>query len=121
MQKAGLRAFIGKLSMDISSRPSYVESSVTDSLSSAKFFAERCRSLVSHLPAHNQRIAPVITPRFVPTCSDELLKGLGALSESMSLRIQSHLAEAHDQVEFVRQERGAEDLQVFERVGSEIN
>lgn len=118
MQTAGIRAFVGKLSMDISSRPTYVEPSAKASLAAAKSFAENCRHLVSHLPAHRQLIDPVITPRFVPTCSDELLQGLGDLSESQSLRVQSHLAEAHDQVEWVRRERGSEDLDVFERVRS---
>jgi guanine deaminase len=72
--------------------------------------------MVSHLPAHRRLIEPVITPRFVPTCSDDLLEGLGKLSETECLRIQSHLAEAHDQVEWVRQTRGTEDIEVFHRV-----
>ena len=116
MQSAGIRAFVGKLSMDISSRPSYVEASAEHSLFAATSFVEKCRSLVSHLPAHRRLIEPVITPRFVPTCSDDLLERLGKLSETESLRIQSHLAEAHDQVEWVRQERGVEDIEVFHHV-----
>jgi Cytosine deaminase and related metal-dependent hydrolases len=116
MQSAGIRGFVGKLSMDISSRPSYVEASVEHSLASVTSFVEKSRALVSHLPAHRQLVEPVITPRFVPTCSDDLLERLGKLSETKSLRIQSHLAEAHDQVEWVRRERGMEDVEVFRRV-----
>ena len=116
MQAAGIRAFVGKLSMDISSRPSYVEASATAALSSAESFVEKCRALVSHLPEHRRLVEPVITPRFVPTCSDELLAGLGAMSEAKSLRIQSHMAEAHDQVEWVKRERGIDDIDVFDRV-----
>lgn len=118
MQKAGIRAFVGKLSMDRSSRPSYVESSAENSLASAKSFVERCRASVSHIPAHRRTVEPVITPRFVPTCSDQLLRGLGELSRSLSVQIQSHLAESLDQVEWVRKERGTEDLQVFQRVST---
>jgi len=116
MQAAGLRAFVGKLSMDISSRPSYVEPSAQDALSAAESFVKNCRALVSHLPEHRRLVEPVITPRFVPTCSDDLLAGLGAMSEAKSLRIQSHLAEAHDQVEWVKRERGADDIEIFDRV-----
>ncbi|KAJ7677483.1 hypothetical protein B0H17DRAFT_944950 [Mycena rosella] len=117
MQKAGLRAFVGKLSMDISSRPSYMESSAQTSLQAAHSFVEKCRDLTASLPTHERLVEPVLTPRFVPTCSDELLVGLGKLSAAENLKIQSHLAEAHDQVEVVRSERGVEDIQVFDRSG----
>ncbi|KAG7440824.1 Metallo-dependent hydrolase [Guyanagaster necrorhizus] len=111
MHKAGIRAFVGKLSMDQSSRPSYVEESADNSLDAARSFVGKMKSVydIPHL------VEPVITPRFVPTCSDTLLKGLGDLAASQDLRIQSHLAESHDQVEAVRSERGEEDLLVFRR------
>jgi hypothetical protein len=102
--------------MDISSRPSYIEPSTSSSLASASSFAEKCQGLVQHLPVHRRLVEPVLTPRFVPTCSNELLKGLGRLSEEKSLRIQSHLAEAEDQVKWVRGERGMEDINVFSQV-----
>ncbi|KAJ7784385.1 hypothetical protein B0H16DRAFT_296300 [Mycena metata] len=117
MQAAGLRAFVGKLSMDISSRPSYKESSTETSLKAAHSFVEKCRHLTSNLPIHERLVEPVLTPRFVPTCSDELLVGLGQLSAVEQLKIQSHLAEALDQVEWVRKERGVEDIEVFDRSG----
>ncbi|EDR13170.1 uncharacterized protein LACBIDRAFT_188306 [Laccaria bicolor S238N-H82] len=115
MQSAGVRAFVGKLSMDTSSRPTYVEASAEASLSSAKSFVHKCRHMMEQLPPHQRRIEPVLTPRFVPTCSDELLGSLGDLSRLESLRVQSHLAEAHDQVEWVRSVRGAEDIDIFDR------
>lgn len=116
MQSAGIRAFVGKLSMDISSRKSYVEASVQEALSSFESFAEKCFALGAHLPEHKRLVEPVITPRFVPTCSDALLAGLGALADAKSLRVQSHLAESHDQVEWVKRERGIDDIQVFQNV-----
>ncbi|KAJ6585168.1 hypothetical protein B0H19DRAFT_1108599 [Mycena capillaripes] len=117
MQAAGLRAFVGKLSMDISSRPSYKEPSAQTSLGAAHSFVEKCRELTAGLPTHERLVEPVLTPRFVPTCSDELLVGLGQMSTTENLKIQSHLAEALDQVKYVRKERGVEDIEVFERSG----
>ncbi|KAF8630006.1 hypothetical protein AX15_003155 [Amanita polypyramis BW_CC] len=117
MQNAGLRAFVGKLSMDISSRPSYVEPSTHSSLASAASFITRCHELVHHLPAHRRLVEPVLTPRFVPTCSNELLRELGKMAQSLSLRVQSHLAEAEDQVKWVRDERQMEDIDVFSQAG----
>lgn len=117
LQSKGLRGFVGKLSMDISSRPTYVESSAQESLCSAKSFIDRCRSSVAHIPDHGRLVHPIITPRFVPTCSNELLSGLGRLSAEENVHIQSHLAEARDQVDWVRDERKVEDLDVFKQVG----
>ncbi|KAG6909227.1 hypothetical protein DXG01_001409 [Tephrocybe rancida] len=120
MQRAGVRAFVGKLSMDIdiASRPTYVEASAEAALYAARDFVGRCRALTSHLPEHRKLVHPVLTPRFVPTCSDELLSGLGELvrKDEEGLRAQSHLAEARDQVDWVRRTRGAEDIEVFDRV-----
>ncbi|KAF5330263.1 hypothetical protein D9758_014448 [Tetrapyrgos nigripes] len=113
LQKSGIRGFVGKLSMDMSSRPSYVESSTSASLKNVRSFVDKVKKSVSHLEPHRRLVEPVLTPRFVPTCTDELLSGLGQLGKEQSLMIQSHLAEAHDQVEWVRKERGEEDIKVF--------
>lgn len=114
MQTIGIRAFVGKLSMDISSRPSYVEPSALSSIHSAEEFIDGCRDLVSSYEPHRRLIEPVITPRFVPTCSDELLQGLGKLARDKGVRIQSHLAEAREEVQWVLSERHKDDIDVFD-------
>ena len=118
MLDAGIRAYVGKLSMDISSRKTYVEASAEDSLKAASSFADHCLALTKDLKHHEKLVEPILTPRFVPTCSDELLTGLGELSERKQLRIHSHLAEAHDQVAWVKEERGVDDIEVFKKVTS---
>ncbi|KAF9561086.1 Metallo-dependent hydrolase [Agrocybe pediades] len=123
MQTAGCRAFVGKLSMDIDITPpestttTYVEPSAEASLDAAKSFIHRCHGLVSHLPPSARLVEPVLTPRFVPTCTNELLDGLGKLLQTDNVKLQSHLAEAKDQVEWVRAERGMEDIDVFDKNG----
>ncbi|KAJ8480657.1 hypothetical protein ONZ51_g6494 [Trametes cubensis] len=112
-EECPIRAFVGKLSMDISSRPTYVEATAEKSLAAAGDFCDRCIDMIRSLPEHMQLVEPVLTPRFVPTCSPALLSGLGGLSEQKHVRIQSHMAEAHDQVQCVREERGEEDMDVF--------
>ncbi|KAG8702844.1 hypothetical protein FRC09_004506 [Ceratobasidium sp. 395] len=113
----GIRIFVGKLSMDQSSRPSYRETSTSASLVSARSFIRRCRSLVSTTPAHLRLVEPVLTPRFVPTCSDAVLRGLSLISRGENVKVQSHLAEAHDQVDYVRQSRGKSDMDIFRDAG----
>jgi len=120
MKEAGLRAFIGKLSMDTSSRKSYVEPSAQASLDSAISFVEKFYALDE---ARGPRlIEPILTPRFAPTCSDSLLHGLGELAAQgrnfVPLRIQSHLAESEDQVAWVKSTRHADDIDVFDKVRS---
>jgi guanine deaminase len=116
MQRIGIRAFVGKLSMDISTRPTYIEPTHSESIASARSFIDRVKALTSDLPDHARLVEPVLTPRFVPTCSDALLQGLGELAEQTGIRVQSHLAEARDLMKAVQESRGMSDLKVFERV-----
>ena len=106
--------------MDISSRETYREASATVSLASARDFVQRCRNAVANLQPWQRLVEPVVTPRFVPTCSDELLEGLGKLCEELGLRAQSHLAEAYDEVMWVKDERHIDDIEVFDKVGKSI-
>lgn len=106
--------------MDKSSRPTYMEPSAEASLRAVSSFVDQCAVLNDGLPEHMHLVEPVITPRFVPTCSDKLLKALGHLSREKNLRVQSHMAESHDQVAWVRAERGEEDMKVFERVSEHL-
>ncbi|KAI0320198.1 Metallo-dependent hydrolase [Amylostereum chailletii] len=115
MYDIGIRAFVGKLSMDQSSLPEYTEHTASSALTAAESFIDRINQMNAPLQPHARLVEPVVTPRFVPTCSDELLHGLGELASRTGTRIQSHLAEAHDQVEYVRRDRGAEDSAVFGR------
>ncbi|KAF5315046.1 hypothetical protein D9619_007411 [Psilocybe cf. subviscida] len=123
MQAAGLRGFVGKLSMDVditspgSASKTYIEDSASEALKSARSFVRRCQHMQEHLPAAQRLVEPVLTPRFVPTCSEELLNGLGRMSEELGVKVQSHMAEAKDQVEWVRALRGMEDVEVFDKNG----
>ncbi|KAH7105166.1 Metallo-dependent hydrolase [Auriculariales sp. MPI-PUGE-AT-0066] len=114
-QKAGLRGLVGKLSMNESLLPTYVEATTTESLAAAREFIDSCHALTADLPQHRRLCEPVITPRFVPTCTDDLLDGLGKLAQETGVRIQSHMAEAHDQIAWVRATRKREDIDIFDQ------
>jgi len=62
-----------------------------------------------------------ITPRFVPTCSRELLRGLGELAaQHPKVVIQSHVSESLDEVEFTKfaeSDDNARDVAIFDRYG----
>ena len=44
---------------------------------------------------------PVVTPRFVPTCTPQLLQALGRLAAREGCRVQSHISESLDNQAFV--------------------
>jgi len=75
----------------------YGESSTTESLEEAKASVAGIQALDSPL------VSPVITPRFVPTCTRQLLKELGELASTKDLHVQTHLSENKREVEWVRQ------------------
>ena len=47
-------------------------------------------------------VMPVVTPRFVPTCTAEMMKFLGDLSIKYSLPVQSHMSESVNEIEWVK-------------------
>ena len=49
------------------------------------------------------RVLPCITPRFVPTCTEECMAGIGKLSHKYGLPAQSHLSEDVDEIAFVKE------------------
>jgi guanine deaminase len=121
-QLAGLRAFVGKLSMDLNAPSDYIESSAAQSLAESRNFC------LEHLPkallqdkqeeSRQQLVWPVVTPRFIPTCSDGLLQGLGSLVQEHQLTIQSHMCESADEVAWVQSTRGGKsDAEIFDQAG----
>jgi guanine deaminase len=91
----GQRALVGKVCMDRNAPPFYVEPSAAQSL------ADTVRVL-DHIDAMRcPTVRPVLTPRFVPTCSSELMRGLGALARERRVFVQSHISENRDEVQWV--------------------
>lgn len=63
------------------------------------------KATIAHIdsvdPSH-ALVTPIITPRFVPSCSSSLLSGLGALAKETDLPIQTHLSENTNEIALVR-------------------
>ena len=88
----GQRALIGKVVMDDgASCPDYYrDASPTAAIADTAAFIAYVRS---H-PLNDGRVLPVITPRFIPSCTDEALAGLGALAQSTGAHVQTHASES---------------------------
>jgi guanine deaminase len=62
-------------------------------------------------------VLPVITPRFIPSCTDELLRGLGRLARETGCHVQTHCSESDWAHEFVLTRYGVTDTTALERFG----
>ncbi|GAA5942776.1 uncharacterized protein JCM15063_002789 [Sporobolomyces koalae] len=115
---AGLRGQIGKVAMDQNSPATYIETT-EQSLAETRRFIELTRQLVeTSKPRHLQTVEPVITPRFVPTCTNKLLSGLKMLADETRVRVQSHLAESRGEVELCKHLLGGQtDVELFHELG----
>lgn len=89
--KAGIRGLVGKVCQDQHSPANYIETT-SDSLKKTETFLVEMAELIKDLPEHLQLVEPVITPRFLPTCTTELMKGLAEISQRTGVRLQSKLA-----------------------------
>lgn len=97
-------------------RPSYGEASPSASLTSLNSFLDSMESYLSQFPPHRRLVQPIITPRFVPVCSDELLQGLAKVAQDRNVRLQSHMCEGRDQIDMSLKTKGLDDEKVFDKV-----
>lgn len=97
----GQRAYVGKTCSDQLVPDYYVEptrQSVMATEAFLKWVKERWCGPDNERGSREALIKAVITPRFVPTCSWELLKELGRLAKEYDVFVQTHAAESVDEV-----------------------
>lgn len=96
MEESGLVSFVGKVNMDRNSPDYYCEESAQASLEATERWV--CQTIDKY-----KNTRPIITPRFIPTCSDELMRGLRTLVEKYNLPVQSHLSENYNEIALVQE------------------
>ena len=94
MEEAGLAGYVGKVNMDRNSPDSYREAT-EESVRTTLEWLDESRDF--------EFVKPIITPRFVPSCTDGLMKELGRIANERSLPVQSHLSENISEVEWVKE------------------
>ncbi len=94
MEKAGVCGYIGKVNMDRNGGKRLQEST-----------EESIRETLRYLDEGSSfsLVKPIITPRFTPSCTNELMAALGKLANERGLRIQSHLSENNDEIAWVKE------------------
>ncbi|MCW3777260.1 amidohydrolase family protein [Levilactobacillus namurensis] len=110
----GQRGFIGQLAMDNPDQTpaTYRQASSQEALQTTERFIAQLQRLAKTTGA---ALTPVITPRFVPSCTAETLRGLGALAHRDDLPIQSHCSESNWEEQYAESTYHQRDAAVFDR------
>ncbi len=91
--EAGMGAKIGLVGMD---------RNCPDRLSNTPVEAVRNTERLSKHLSGMPLVEPIITPRFVPSCSSDMLRALGDLAQRTGLAVQSHLSENRSEIAWVQ-------------------
>lgn len=97
LEEAGIAAMVGKVNMDRNS-PDYLRET------SAEESAKATRAWIQAVAErHYERVQPILTPRFTPSCSDELMELLHGIQKETGLSVQSHLSENPGEIAWVQE------------------
>ena len=104
----GQRALVGKVAMDNPDEcpDFYRDASTQAGLADTRALIEYVRTL----PGNEQNLVlPVVTPRFIPSCTDEMLTGLGELAKAYDCHVQTHCSESDWEHNYVLNRHGKRD------------
>lgn len=112
----GQRGLVGKVVMDDAEQnPNYYRDKDTQTaLADTERFIQRVKALQAET---FQGVYPVVTPRFVPSCTDSALAGLGKLAETYDVHVTSHCSESDWEHGYVKERFGKNDAQVLKDFG----
>lgn len=94
LERAGVTGCVGKVNMDRNSGDELKESTEESKRETLRWL-DGC--------ADFKRVRPILTPRFTPSCTDELMAWLGKLADERGLYVQSHLSENGGEIAWVRE------------------
>lgn len=95
--QAGMGAYVGLVGMNRNS-PETLQNTTDEVIAGMKM-------LKAHLDEHgnNGLVRPIVTPRFVPSCSDKMLRALGEYAAETGMPVQSHLSENRSEIMWVKE------------------
>ncbi|MDQ3367677.1 MAG: 5'-deoxyadenosine deaminase [Myxococcota bacterium] len=112
-QRSGIRATIGKAMMDAADPqiPTGLRESTSASLDESAALIKRWHGRV------NGRLRYAYAPRFVLSCTDELLREVGVQAKARGVGIHTHASENHGEVALVRARFGKDNIIVLDELG----
>ncbi len=111
----GLRAFIGKVAMDNPETcpEHYRDASPEAALAGTQAFIDYVR----RRSGDHGLVRPVVTPRFIPSCTDATLEGLAAIGRASGCHVQTHCSESDWQHRYAFERYGRSDAESLDRLG----
>lgn len=95
MEQSGLVTYVGKLNMDRNC-PDYLSEGASSLPETEKWLQEAEKR-------QYRNTKPILTPRFIPSCTDETLRGLGELRKKYGVAVQSHMSENLSEIAWVKE------------------
>lgn len=95
LEASGLVTMVGKVNIDRNSTPELQEKSAARSLADTEKW-------LSAVAGRYRNTTPILTPRFIPSCTDALMRGLQDIQQRTGLPVQSHLSENKNEIDWVR-------------------
>lgn len=105
-KEAGMGALVGKVAMNRNC-PAELSESVEEMVAGYEAIINNSSTLVR----------PIVTPRFVPSCTPEMLRACGELAAKYQLPVQSHLSENKDEMALVQRLENSWYGDVYNRYG----
>ena len=95
MEDSGLVSFVGKVNMDREASEALTEPSAESS-------AYTTFGWINAVKDKFRNTKPILTPRFIPCCTDKLMEELREIQMAYGIPVQSHLSESKGEIEFVK-------------------
>lgn len=112
IESSGMRAISGKVMMDHGTEvPLPLQEETGRSLRESVDLLEKWNG------AANGRIHYAFCPRFVVSCTEELLVGVRDLSAQYGVRVHTHASENRDEIALVEAERGMRNVVYLDHIG----
>lgn len=104
-KKSGLGAYVGKVNMDRNTSSDLREETEVSVRETEELILTHIEQIKeeNNQPEHKPLVNYIITPRFVPCTTAELMTKLGKLAAQYDLPVQSHLDENRSEVAWVRE------------------
>ena len=95
MEESGLVSYVGKVNMDREASEALTEES-------AEVSARETLDWINAVKDKYKNTKPILTPRFIPCCTDKLMEELREIQMKFGIPVQSHLSESKGEIEFVK-------------------
>ena len=95
MEESGLVSYVGKVNMDREASEALTEDS-------ADISAYTTFGWINAVKDKFKNTKPILTPRFIPCCTDKLMEELREIQMAYGIPVQSHLSESKGEIDFVK-------------------